>query len=104
MSFPSPRARSGADAPPRPRLHVFPSPARRGPRAARMPQLPGEVIKERARRLRQKGEAALRRHLDGENGRQRRVLTEAGGIGRTEQFTPVKLSAPMPRGLMLDLT
>jgi threonylcarbamoyladenosine tRNA methylthiotransferase MtaB len=37
-------------------------------------------------------------------GTQRSVLTEAGGVGRTEQFTQVKLSAPMARGLMLDLT
>jgi threonylcarbamoyladenosine tRNA methylthiotransferase MtaB len=85
-------------------LHVFPFSARPGTPAARMPQLPGNVIKERARRLREKGDVALRKHLDGEIGRQRRVLTEAGGIGRTEQFTPVKLSAPVARGLMLDLT
>jgi threonylcarbamoyladenosine tRNA methylthiotransferase MtaB len=69
-----------------------------------MPQIAGAVIKERARRLREKGEAALRRHLDNEVGSQRRVLTEAGGIGRTEQFTPVKLSVPTPRGLMLDVS
>src|SRR5215208_1679388 len=84
-------------------LHVFPFSARPGTPAARMPQLPGGVVKERARRLREKGELALRRHLDGEVGRQRRVLTEAGGIGRTEQFTPVKLSARVARGLMRDL-
>jgi threonylcarbamoyladenosine tRNA methylthiotransferase MtaB len=69
-----------------------------------MPQLPGDLIKQRARRLREKGEAALRRHLDSEVGRLKRVLTEAGGIGRTEQFTPVKLAGPVARGLMLDLT
>jgi threonylcarbamoyladenosine tRNA methylthiotransferase MtaB len=85
-------------------LHVFPFSARPGTPAARMPQLAGDVIKERARRLREKGEAALRKHLDNEVGRRRRVLTEAGGLGRTEQFTPVKLSAPVARGLMLDLT
>jgi threonylcarbamoyladenosine tRNA methylthiotransferase MtaB len=85
-------------------LHVFPFSPRPGTPAARMPQVAGEVIKQRARRLREKGEAALRKHLDNEVGRRRRVLTEAGGIGRTEQFTPVKLSAPLARGLMLDLT
>ncbi len=69
-----------------------------------MPQLAGGIIKERAKRLREKGEAALRHHLDSEVGMQRRVLTEAGGLGRTEQFTPVKLSAPLARGLMIDLT
>jgi threonylcarbamoyladenosine tRNA methylthiotransferase MtaB len=85
-------------------LHVFPFSARPGTPAARMPQVSGGVIKDRARRLRQKGDAALRRHLDGEVGRPRRVLTEAGGIGRTEHFTPVLLSATTARGLMLDLT
>ena len=85
-------------------LHVFPFSPRPGTPAARMPPLPGDVIRGRARRLREKGEAALRKHLEGEVGRERRVLTEAGGIGRTEQFTPVKLSAPVARGLMLDLT
>jgi threonylcarbamoyladenosine tRNA methylthiotransferase MtaB len=84
-------------------LHVFPFSPRPGTPAARMPQVAGNVIKDRARRLREKGEAALRRHLDGEVGRKRRVLTEAGGIGRTEQFTPVKLAASTPRGLMLDV-
>jgi threonylcarbamoyladenosine tRNA methylthiotransferase MtaB len=85
-------------------LHVFPFSARPGTPAARMPQLDGAIVKARAKRLREKGEAALRRHLDSEVGMQRRVLTEAGGVGRTEQFTQVKLSSPVARGLMLDLT
>ncbi len=85
-------------------LHVFPFSARPGTPAARMPQLDGAIVKARAKRLREKGDAALRRHLDGEVGRQRRVLTEAGGVGRTEQFTQVKLSSPVARGKMLDLT
>jgi threonylcarbamoyladenosine tRNA methylthiotransferase MtaB len=84
-------------------LHVFPFSARPGTPAARMPQVPGDVVKDRARRLREKGEVALRRHLDGEVGLTRRVLTEAGGIGRTEQFTQVLLPTAMSRGLMLDL-
>jgi len=85
-------------------LHVFPFSPRPGTPAVRMPQVAGDIIKERARLLRETGAAALRRHLDGEVGRQRRVLTEAGGIGRTEQFTPVKLAAPTPRGLMLNVS
>jgi threonylcarbamoyladenosine tRNA methylthiotransferase MtaB len=85
-------------------LHVFPFSARPGTPAARMPQVSGDVMQERARRLREKGEVALRRHLDAEIGKRRCVLTEAGGIGRTEYFTPVKLPAPLARGLMLDLT
>ena len=84
-------------------LHVFPFSPRPGTPAARMPQVAPATVSERARRLRQKGEAALRRHLDGEVGACRRVLTEAGSIGRTEQFTPVRLAVGTARGLMLDV-
>jgi threonylcarbamoyladenosine tRNA methylthiotransferase MtaB len=68
-----------------------------------MPQVPRDVVKDRGRRLREKGEAALRRHLDREVGMQRRVLTERGGIGRTEQFTPVRLAGPVDPGVILDV-
>jgi threonylcarbamoyladenosine tRNA methylthiotransferase MtaB len=68
-----------------------------------MPQVTGDVIKDRARRLREKGEAALRRHLDSEVGTRRRVLTERGGIARTPQFTAVRLARPVEPGLMLDI-
>jgi threonylcarbamoyladenosine tRNA methylthiotransferase MtaB len=84
-------------------LHVFPFSPRPGTPAARMPPVPGDVVKERAKRLRHKGEAALRRHLDGEVGAHRLVLTERGGIGRTEQFTTVRLPAKPEPGLLLSL-
>src|SRR5882757_495095 len=45
-------------------LHVFPFSPRPGTPAARMPQVPRDVAKERARRLRQKGEEARLRFLD----------------------------------------
>ncbi|MEA2876840.1 MAG: threonylcarbamoyladenosine tRNA methylthiotransferase MtaB [Hyphomicrobiales bacterium] len=85
-------------------LHVFPYSARPGTPAARMPQVPPPLRKERARLLRDAGAAALRRHLDDEVGARRRVLTERGGIARTEQFTPVRLASPTGPGHMLDLT
>jgi len=85
-------------------LHVFPFSPRPGTPAARMPQLHGTVVKERAKRLREKGEAALRRHLDSEVGARRQVLTELRGIGRTAQFTPVRLPGPMAPGEMVNLT
>jgi len=84
-------------------LHVFPFSLRPGTPAARMPQVAGEVIKQRARRLRDKGEAALRRHLDREIGARRCVLTERGGLARTPQFTPVRMAAPVEPGLILDV-
>jgi threonylcarbamoyladenosine tRNA methylthiotransferase MtaB len=85
-------------------LHVFPFSARPGTAAARMPGLAPHVVKERAGRLRQKGETALRRHLDGEIGARRRVLAESPGTGRTEQFTKVRLASPAAPGAILDLT
>jgi threonylcarbamoyladenosine tRNA methylthiotransferase MtaB len=84
-------------------LHVFPFSPRPGTPAARMPQLGREIVKERAGRLREKGEAALARYLDGQIGRRRSVLTERGGIGRTEQFTPVRLAAPIEPGVIFEV-
>jgi threonylcarbamoyladenosine tRNA methylthiotransferase MtaB len=85
-------------------LHVFPFSARPGTPAARMPGVEPRIVKARARALRQKGEAALRRHLDGEIGAQRRVLAEARDLGRTEQFTKVRLAGAVEPGAILDLT
>ena len=85
-------------------LHVFPFSPRPGTPAARMPQLDRALIKERARRLREKGEAALLAQLERAVGTRRRVLTESGGVGRTEQFLAVRLAGPAAAGAIIDLT
>jgi threonylcarbamoyladenosine tRNA methylthiotransferase MtaB len=85
-------------------LHVFPFSPRPGTPAARMPQVDRDLIKERARRLRESGALALARHLDAEVGSTRRVLTESREGGRTEQFTKVRLARPAEPGQILDLT
>ena len=85
-------------------LHVFPFSARPGTPAARMPPLERSIVKERARRLREKGQIALRANLEREIGRRRSVLAESRALGRTEQFTPVRLAAPIAPGVILDLT
>jgi threonylcarbamoyladenosine tRNA methylthiotransferase MtaB len=85
-------------------LHVFPFSSRPGTPAARMPQVAREIVKERARRLREKGAAALRAHLDAQIGARRRVLTESHALGRTEHFTQVRLAAPVEPGVIVDLT
>jgi threonylcarbamoyladenosine tRNA methylthiotransferase MtaB len=84
-------------------LHVFPFSARPGTPAARMPQLPRQIVKERAARLRERGARALRRHLDAEVGASRRVLVESGEHGRTEQFTHVRLAPAAEPGAIVDL-
>jgi threonylcarbamoyladenosine tRNA methylthiotransferase MtaB len=85
-------------------LHVFPFSPRPGTPAARMPQLAGADVRARARRLREAGCLALRRHLDAELGATRRVLVESDCTGRTEQFTLVKLRAPAQPGTIVDCT
>jgi threonylcarbamoyladenosine tRNA methylthiotransferase MtaB len=85
-------------------LHVFPYSERPGTPAARMPQVPHGLRKERARLLRQDGEAALQRHLGAEVGAQRRVLAESNDLARTEQFTPVRLAAHAEPGTLIDVT
>jgi threonylcarbamoyladenosine tRNA methylthiotransferase MtaB len=77
-------------------LHVFPYSPRPGTPAARMPQVPGGTIKERAKRLRASGEAALRRRLTSETGAKRQVLIESARQGRTEHFLPVAISGETP--------
>ena len=52
-------------------LHVFPYSPRPGTPAARMPQVDGNAIKQRAKRLRATGEAALQKRLASEVGSMR---------------------------------
>lgn len=85
-------------------LHVFPFSPRPGTAAARMPQVAREMVKERARRLREKGEAALARHLASEIGARRRVLTETDALGRTEGFALVRFARAVGPGDILDVT
>jgi threonylcarbamoyladenosine tRNA methylthiotransferase MtaB len=77
-------------------LHVFPYSARPGTPAARMPQVAGSVVRERARRLREKGEEALRVRLAAEVGQKRDVLIESPTQGRTEHFLPVAIERHIP--------
>lgn len=73
-------------------LHVFPYSPRPGTPAARMPQVAGPEIKERAKRLRAVGESALRKRLQADIGATRRVLIEGEGQGRTEHYLPVAVA------------
>src|ERR1700675_635406 len=77
-------------------LHVFPYSKRPGTPAARMPQVAGEAIKQRAKRLRAAGEAALQKRLASEAGSTRQVLIESKSQGRTEHFLPVAIAGETP--------
>jgi threonylcarbamoyladenosine tRNA methylthiotransferase MtaB len=79
-------------------LHVFPYSPRKGTPAARMPQLDGATIKDRAARLRAVGDARVQRHLAGQIGQIHHILMENPHMGRTEQFTEVTFVAEQPEG------
>jgi threonylcarbamoyladenosine tRNA methylthiotransferase MtaB len=79
-------------------LHVFPYSPRPGTPAARMPQVDRATIKERAARLREKGEARHTAHLAAQVGRTVDVLLEEADIGRTPDFSEVRLSRPGETG------
>ena len=74
-------------------VHVFPYSARPGTPAARMPQLPNPLVKERAARLRAAGEAALAAELSSRVGSETDVLIERPGIGRAEFYAAVRFAA-----------
>jgi threonylcarbamoyladenosine tRNA methylthiotransferase MtaB len=77
-------------------LHVFPFSPRPGTPAAKMPPVPGAVVKARAAQLRQAGDRAKNRHLQSLVGQKKVLLMERGGIGRAPCFTPAKLDGVSP--------
>jgi threonylcarbamoyladenosine tRNA methylthiotransferase MtaB len=80
-------------------LHVFPYSKREGTPAARIPQqINGNVIKDRAARLRAAGEAQVTKHLQAQIGKTHHILMENPHMGRTEQFTEVTFDAPQTEG------
>ena len=82
-------------------LHVFPYSARNGTPAARMPQVNGRDIKDRAARLRAAGEAKVLQHLKAQVGHMHNVLLENPNMGRTQQFAEVIFAKPQPEGKII---
>jgi threonylcarbamoyladenosine tRNA methylthiotransferase MtaB len=83
-------------------LHVFPYSARPGTPAARMPQVDGREIRERAARLRAAGAAQVAAHLSAQVGRRHRVLMESPRLGRTEQFAEVRFASDRREGAIVE--
>jgi threonylcarbamoyladenosine tRNA methylthiotransferase MtaB len=84
-------------------LHVFPFSPRPGTPAARMPQVPRALVRERAQRLRAAGAAALARALATRVGGRASVLVERDGFGRSEHYAPVQHALPANPGAILNL-
>ncbi|MEL6409541.1 MAG: tRNA (N(6)-L-threonylcarbamoyladenosine(37)-C(2))-methylthiotransferase MtaB [Pseudomonadota bacterium] len=85
-------------------LHVFPYSARQGTPAARMPQVAGRLIKQRAAQLRAVGKRRVALHLAEQTGKKHKVLMENGRMGRTEQFTEIVFQSDKPEGQIIDAT
>ena len=85
-------------------LHVFPYSPRKGTPAARMPQVEGGLIRARAARLRDAGDAAVTRHLAAQQGKRHLVLMESPVMGRTEQFAEVDFTTEQPEGAIVEAT
>jgi len=71
--------------------HIFPYSPKRGTPAARMPQVPPPVARERARRLREACAARRATWLAGMVGTRQKVLMEKDGFGHAENFAPVQI-------------
>ena len=83
-------------------LHVFPFSPREGTPAARMPQMDRSIIKERAARLRSRGELAVQDHLAEQIGLEHNILIENERMGRTEGFTEVLFNKDQIKGSIVN--
>lgn len=85
-------------------LHVFPYSARKGTPAARMPQVPLALRKERAAKLRAAGAQQVAQYLAQSIGKTMQIVVEQDGLsGHSETFAPVRLSGPAPVGALLHV-
>ncbi len=83
-------------------LHAFPYSPRPGTPAARMPQVPPPLRKERAARLRAAGDDAAAAFLERFIGRETDVLMEKDTIGRSRHFATVRVEHPAPPGTIVN--
>ena len=77
-------------------LHVFPYSSRPGTPAAKMPQVKGPIVRDRAARLREAGDQVFQQHLQSRIGKEANILVEKNGLGRDEQFTLCEIANGAP--------
>ncbi len=84
--------------------HVFPYSPRPGTPAARMPQVPPPLVRERAAEVRAAVAATRARWLEGLIGATREVLAERDGTGHSPEFAPYRLPEGTAPGAIVLLT
>tara|TARA_A100001388_G_scaffold277169_1_gene267189 strand:- start:1294 stop:2532 length:1239 start_codon:yes stop_codon:yes gene_type:complete len=70
-------------------LHVFPFSSKTGTPASKMPQVEKNIIQSRAKDLRTLGRQKMNLFLMREIGKEKAILIEKQGFGRTEQYSKV---------------
>ena len=87
-----------------PWLHVFPYSAREGTPAAKIPPVNGNVIKARAKTLRDAGDAVKAAHLKSRIGQTDEALFEETGLGRLPDFSLIQVDNPPAAGSLADVS
>ena len=81
-----------------PWLHVFPFSPREGTPAAKIPPVNGNIVKARAKALREAGAQEKTAHLQTRIGDEDLALFEETGLGRLPDFSMVKVDNPAAAG------
>jgi threonylcarbamoyladenosine tRNA methylthiotransferase MtaB len=84
--------------------HIFPYSPRPGTPAARMPQVPREVVKARAAELRTRAANTRAKWLESLVGETLAVLAERGGTGYAPNYAPVALPPGTAAGTIINVT
>ena len=84
-------------------LHVFPFSPRDGTPAARMPQLDREIIKKRAKILRNIGERKITEHYDKLKNKEINLIVECQNQGRSDTFAKVFLDDNFEAGKIIKM-
>ena len=87
-----------------PWLHVFPYSAREGTPAAKIPPVDGNIVKARAKTLREAGTVAKAAHLRSRVGDVDVALFEETGQGRLPDFSLIRVNNPPPAGSLGKVT
>lgn len=81
-----------------PWLHVFPFSPREGTPAAKIPPVNGNIVKARAKRLRDAGDVVKATHLQTRIGDEDEALFEETGLGRLPDFSLIAVDNPAAAG------
>lgn len=84
-------------------LHVFPYSERDGTPASRMPAVPKQLRKERAKALREMGQQMVLRHYQTMLGKRVKAIVEGKGFARAEDFSMIKLEGEYEQGSIIEL-